>query len=179
MLIEKGGCLRVPPSQAVTAGRPGMHGLHPAFPLPMTPMQDALHLKLIRHNASASDQNHDILFSKLHSQPTPVPPTCMCTVPQVKPSDPPDITPEDLSASGMSGIFFSMLSDVKQFFDYNYREVGAVQAVQGICSTVRERERVDEDARRAGSMARTECDAETETGQWPGHHSHTSYDRII
>jgi hypothetical protein len=42
---------------------------------------------------------------------------------QVKPSNPPNITPEDLAACGMSGTFFSVLSDVKQFFDYNYREV--------------------------------------------------------
>ena len=42
---------------------------------------------------------------------------------QVKPNNPPEITPEDLAACGMSGTFFSVLSDVKQFFDYNYREV--------------------------------------------------------
>lgn len=42
---------------------------------------------------------------------------------QVKPKNPPEITPEDLAACGMSGTFFSVLSDVKQFFDYNYREV--------------------------------------------------------
>lgn len=46
--------------------------------------------------------------------------------PQIKPKSPPDICQEDLSVSGMSGIFFSMLSDVKQFYDYNYREVCAV-----------------------------------------------------
>mmetsp|Transcript_5397 Transcript_5397/g.14556 ORF Transcript_5397/g.14556 Transcript_5397/m.14556 type:complete len:474 (+) Transcript_5397:65-1486(+) len=40
----------------------------------------------------------------------------------VKPKHPPEITPEDLAACGMSGTFFSVLSDVKQFFDYNYRE---------------------------------------------------------
>lgn len=43
--------------------------------------------------------------------------------PQVKPARPPNITPEDLAACGMSGTFFSVMSDVKQFFDYNYREV--------------------------------------------------------
>jgi len=42
---------------------------------------------------------------------------------QVKPKNPPEITPDDLAACGMSGTFFSVLSDVKQFFDYNYREV--------------------------------------------------------
>ena len=41
---------------------------------------------------------------------------------QVKPKDPPCITAEDLKASGMSGIFFSVLADAKQFRDYNYRE---------------------------------------------------------
>ncbi|KAG2425387.1 hypothetical protein HXX76_013801 [Chlamydomonas incerta] len=40
----------------------------------------------------------------------------------VKPKVTARIAPEDLAASGMSGIFFSMLSDVKQFYDYNYRE---------------------------------------------------------
>lgn len=44
---------------------------------------------------------------------------------QVKPRNPPIITPEDLANCGMSGTFFSLLSDVKQFFDYNYREVRA------------------------------------------------------
>jgi len=40
----------------------------------------------------------------------------------VKPRASPTISPEDLAASGMSGVFFSILSDVKQFYDYNYRE---------------------------------------------------------
>ncbi|GFR48241.1 hypothetical protein Agub_g10103 [Astrephomene gubernaculifera] len=40
----------------------------------------------------------------------------------IKPKVTARITAEDLAASGMSGIFFSMLSDVKQFYDYNYRE---------------------------------------------------------
>ncbi|PNH11580.1 Serine/threonine-protein phosphatase 2A regulatory subunit B'' subunit gamma [Tetrabaena socialis] len=40
----------------------------------------------------------------------------------VKPKQTARISPDDLAASGMSGIFFSMLSDVKQFYDYNYRE---------------------------------------------------------
>ncbi|KXZ55064.1 hypothetical protein GPECTOR_3g221 [Gonium pectorale] len=40
----------------------------------------------------------------------------------IKPKITARITPEDLQVSGMSGIFFSMLSDVKQFYDYNYRE---------------------------------------------------------
>lgn len=40
----------------------------------------------------------------------------------VKPKVTARITAEDLATSGMSGIFFSMLSDVKQFYDYNYRE---------------------------------------------------------
>jgi serine/threonine-protein phosphatase 2A regulatory subunit B'' len=41
---------------------------------------------------------------------------------QIKPKDPPCITAEDLRVSGMSGIFFSILADAKQFRDYNYRE---------------------------------------------------------
>ncbi|GIL55563.1 hypothetical protein Vafri_11019 [Volvox africanus] len=40
----------------------------------------------------------------------------------IKPKVTARITAEDLAASGMSGIFFSTLSDVKQFYDYNYRE---------------------------------------------------------
>ena len=43
-------------------------------------------------------------------------------VTQIKPKDPPCITAEDLRVSGMSGIFFSVLADAKQFRDYNYRE---------------------------------------------------------
>ncbi len=46
--------------------------------------------------------------------------TAFCA--QVKPKNPPLITAHDLETSGMSGIFFSILSDVKQFYDYNYRE---------------------------------------------------------
>lgn len=48
---------------------------------------------------------------------------------QVKPKNPPEITPADLVACGMSGTFFSVLSDVKQFFDYNYREVRGISLV--------------------------------------------------
>lgn len=41
----------------------------------------------------------------------------------VKPSGPgQQISRDDLRACGMSGVFFSILSDVKQFFEYNYRE---------------------------------------------------------
>lgn len=40
----------------------------------------------------------------------------------VKPKETARISPEDLAVSGMSGIFFSILADVKQFWDYNYRE---------------------------------------------------------
>ncbi|KAL6750727.1 hypothetical protein V8C86DRAFT_3030734 [Haematococcus lacustris] len=40
----------------------------------------------------------------------------------VKPKTATLITPEDLGVSGMSGIFFSMLADVKLFHNYNYRE---------------------------------------------------------
>ncbi|KAJ9519895.1 hypothetical protein QJQ45_014622, partial [Haematococcus lacustris] len=40
----------------------------------------------------------------------------------VKPKTATLITPEDLEVSGMSGIFFSMLADVKLFHNYNYRE---------------------------------------------------------
>jgi serine/threonine-protein phosphatase 2A regulatory subunit B'' len=43
---------------------------------------------------------------------------------QVQPRRPPLITADDLLSCGMSGIFFSMLSDVKQFYEYNNREVG-------------------------------------------------------
>ena len=50
----------------------------------------------------------------------------MCCFSQIKPKDPPLITAEDLTASGMSGTFFSILTDVKQFYDYNYREVCVV-----------------------------------------------------
>lgn len=40
----------------------------------------------------------------------------------VKPADPPAISQEDLSACNMAGTFFQILADVKQFYDYNYRE---------------------------------------------------------
>jgi serine/threonine-protein phosphatase 2A regulatory subunit B'' len=40
----------------------------------------------------------------------------------MKPKAAPNITAKDLEASGMSGTFFNMLSDVKQFWEYNYRE---------------------------------------------------------
>ncbi|KAG1658634.1 hypothetical protein FOA52_007568 [Chlamydomonas sp. UWO 241] len=40
----------------------------------------------------------------------------------IKPKEQPCITQEDLRVSGMSGIFFSILADAKQFRDYNYRE---------------------------------------------------------
>ncbi|KAJ9505182.1 hypothetical protein QJQ45_024883 [Haematococcus lacustris] len=57
-------------------------------------------------------------------------PHCMATtsawrppaLSQVKPKMATLITPEDLEVSGMSGIFFSMLADVKLFHNYNYRE---------------------------------------------------------
>ncbi|KAL6756051.1 hypothetical protein V8C86DRAFT_3026953 [Haematococcus lacustris] len=41
---------------------------------------------------------------------------------QVKPKTATLITAEDLEVSGMSGIFFSMLADVKLFHKHNYRE---------------------------------------------------------
>ncbi len=40
----------------------------------------------------------------------------------VKPARPPLITADDLARCGQSGVFFSCLSDVKQFYEYNYRE---------------------------------------------------------
>ncbi len=40
----------------------------------------------------------------------------------VKPARPPLITADDLMRCGQSGVFFSCLSDVKQFYEYNYRE---------------------------------------------------------
>lgn len=40
----------------------------------------------------------------------------------IKPKVQARITAEDLAASGQSGIFFSVLADVKQFWEYNYRE---------------------------------------------------------
>ncbi|GFH22120.1 uncharacterized protein HaLaN_19534, partial [Haematococcus lacustris] len=40
----------------------------------------------------------------------------------VKPKTVTLITAEDLEVSGMSGISFSMLADVKLFHNYNYRE---------------------------------------------------------
>ncbi|KAL6752092.1 hypothetical protein V8C86DRAFT_2763559, partial [Haematococcus lacustris] len=46
---------------------------------------------------------------------------------QVKPKTATLITAEDLEVSGMSGIFFSMLANVKLFHNYNYREVGPPQ----------------------------------------------------
>ncbi|KAL6751474.1 hypothetical protein V8C86DRAFT_2763867, partial [Haematococcus lacustris] len=49
---------------------------------------------------------------------------------QVKPKTATLITVEDLEVSGMSGIFFSMLADVKLFQNHNYREVGPPQQRQ-------------------------------------------------
>eukprot|EP00798_Chlamydomonas_sp_ICE-L_P016975 gene16975-23246_t len=40
----------------------------------------------------------------------------------IKPKKAPEITREDLIESKQSGQFFQMLADVKQFYDYNYRE---------------------------------------------------------
>ena len=57
----------------------------------------------------------------------------------VKPKNPPRITAEDLAASGLSGVFFSILSDVKQFYDYNYR---CVCVCVSVCVCVCARARV-------------------------------------
>ncbi|KAL6756056.1 hypothetical protein V8C86DRAFT_2657609 [Haematococcus lacustris] len=46
---------------------------------------------------------------------------------QVKPKTATLITPEDLEVSDVSDIFFSMLADVKLFYNYNYQEVGPPQ----------------------------------------------------
>ncbi|KAL6752099.1 hypothetical protein V8C86DRAFT_2439514 [Haematococcus lacustris] len=48
----------------------------------------------------------------------------------VKPKTTTLITVEDLEVSGMSGIFFTMLADVKLFQNHNYREVGPPQQRQ-------------------------------------------------
>ncbi len=47
---------------------------------------------------------------------------CVCVTMQVQPLSPPTIRAEDLQKCGMSGVFFSMLSDVTQFYEYNNRE---------------------------------------------------------
>lgn len=60
--------------------------------------------------------------------------TCCCCA-QVKPARPPLITAEDLAKCGQSGVFFSCLSDVKQFYEYNYRWV-SVEYNTGACAFV-------------------------------------------
>ncbi|EFJ50385.1 hypothetical protein VOLCADRAFT_88941 [Volvox carteri f. nagariensis] len=69
------------------------------------------------------DEMLDMVKPKVFALPMPAPGCAvLCCVVIVREQITARITPEDLAVSGMSGIFFSTLSDVKQFYDYNYRE---------------------------------------------------------